>query len=95
VRRCEGDGLKTFISVFEGHEGSKPFVRSVKPLDSAGVVVIETTLGSDYVMSMPNTSTFTVPTSSEEKHITAHFAVAHVQNGQLAWTFVEQGKGAY
>jgi len=89
VRRCEGDGVKTFISVFEGHEGGEPFVRGVKLLDPAGVLVIETALGSDYVMSMPDTGTLRVR-ASVEKRITGHFAVAAVQNGKLAWTFVEK-----
>ncbi len=51
VRRCEGDGVRTFISVFEGHEGGEPFVRSVKLADPSGVLLIETALGQDYVMS--------------------------------------------
>jgi hypothetical protein len=85
VRRCEGNGVKTFISVFEGHEGGAPFVRRVKLLDPSGMLVIETALGNDYVMSMPDAGTLTVRSS----RITGHFAVASVQNGTLAWTFVE------
>jgi hypothetical protein len=90
VRRCEGDGVKTFISVFEGHQGGEPFVRGVKRLDPAGVLVIETALGSDYVMSALDTGTLTVRASGE-KRITGHFAVAAVQDGKLTWTFVEKG----
>jgi len=86
VRRCEGDSVKTFISVFEGHGAGEPFVRGVKLLEPAGVLVIETALGSDYVMSMTDTGTLTVPAS----RITGHFAIAAVQNGKLAWTFVEK-----
>jgi len=83
VRRCEGDGVKTFISVFEGHEG-KPFVRGVRLLDPTGVaLVIETELGSDYVMSALDTGQLAVGTSQ----ITGHFAVASVQAGKLVWTF--------
>jgi hypothetical protein len=92
VRRCEGDGVKTFISVFEGHESGGPFVRGVKRLDASGVLVIETALGSDYVMSMPDTSTLAVRAPGE-KRITGHFVVAAVQDSKLAWTFVEKGKG--
>ncbi|MBI5820609.1 MAG: heparinase II/III family protein [Verrucomicrobia bacterium] len=91
VRRCEGDGVKTFISVFEGHEGAEAFVRGVKLIDPAGVLVIETALGTDYVMSMPDSGTLTVR-ATKEKRITGHFAVAAVQNGKLAWTFVETTK---
>ncbi|MFZ2643368.1 MAG: heparinase II/III family protein [Verrucomicrobiia bacterium] len=91
VRRCEGDGVKTFISVFEGHEGAEAFVRGVKLIDPAGILVIETALGTDYVMSMPDSGTLTVR-ATKEKRITGHFAVAAVQNGKLAWTFVETAK---
>ena len=90
VRRCEGDGVKTFISVFEGREGGDPFVRSVKLLDPAGVLVVETALGCDYVMSMLEAGTLMVKASPGEQHLTGHFAVASVQNDHLAWTFVEK-----
>ncbi len=92
VRRCQGDGVKTFISVFEGHERNEPFVRGVKLLDPDGVIVVETALGSDYVMSMPDTGTLAVR-APKEKRIAGHFAVAAVQDNNLAWMFVEKGKG--
>ncbi|MFA5193443.1 MAG: heparinase II/III family protein [Verrucomicrobiia bacterium] len=91
VRRCEGDSVKTFISVFEGHEGAEAFVRGVKLIDPAGVIAVETALGTDYVMSMPDSGTLTVR-ATKEKRITGHFAVATVQNGKIAWTFVETAK---
>jgi hypothetical protein len=89
VRRCEGDGARTFISVFEGHAGGKPFVRSVKLLDPSGVLLIETALGQDYVMSMLDTGTLKVPASAGDTRVTTHFAVISVQDNKLGWTFAE------
>ncbi len=91
VRRCEGGGVKTFISLFEGHEGAEAFVRGVKLIDPAGIIAVETALGTDYVMSMPDSGVLTVPAPGD-KRIKGHFAVAAVQNGKVAWTFVETGK---
>ena len=90
VRRCEGDGMKTFISVFEGHEGGEPFVRGVKWLDQSGVLVVETTLGRDYIMSMLDAGTLTVQMPPGEQRLTGHFAVASVQDNRLTWSFVEE-----
>ena len=67
VRRCEGDGVRTFISVFEGHAGGEPFVRSVKLSDPSGVLLVETALGHDYVMSRLDTGTLPVPTAAGPK----------------------------
>jgi len=86
VRRCEGDGVRTFLSVFEGYEGGEPFVRSVKLADPSGVLIIETPLGEDYVMSHLDTGTLQVPTSAGGERVAAHFAVVSVQDGKVAWT---------
>jgi hypothetical protein len=90
VRRCEGNGVRTFISVFEGYAGDAPFVRSVKLADPSGVLLIETALGQDYVMSRLDTGTLPVPTAAGEKRVAAHFAVVSVQDQQLAWAFAEE-----
>ena len=92
VRRCEGDGLRTFISVFEGYEGPEPFVRSVELLDPSGVLLIETALGHDYVMSMLDTGTLKLPTFAGDKSVAAHFAVVSVQDGKTTWTFTAENQ---
>ena len=89
VRRCEGEGMRTFISIFEGYEGSEPFVRSVKLLDPSGVLLIETALGQDYVLSMPDTGTLEVPTATGAERFTAHFAVVSVRDRKIVWTMTE------
>lgn len=89
VRRCEGGGPRTFISVFEGHQRGTPFVRGAKLLDPAGALLIETALGRDYVMSMAEAGVLEVSTSGGGTRITGHFAAVSVQNEKLAWTFVE------
>lgn len=90
VRRTEGEGLKTFITVFEGYEGSEPFVRGVKWIEETGVLMIETAVGTDHVMSRSDSGTLTLAASAGDK-LTGRFAVASVQNGRVAWSFVEAG----
>ncbi len=92
VRRCEGEGPRTFISVFEGHGRSEPFVRGVKLVDPSGVLLIETAIGQDYVMSMLDTGTLQASISGGQKDITAHFAVISVQNRKPAWTFAVENQ---
>lgn len=92
VRRCEGDGPRTFMSVFEGHKGNEPFVRSVKLADPSGVLLVETAIGQDYVMSMLDTGTLQVPTSGGQERVIGHFAVVSVQNQKPAWTFAVENQ---
>jgi hypothetical protein len=92
VRRCEGGGLRTFVTVFEGTEGGPPLVRSVKLLGPSAVLVIETALGRDYVMSRLETGALEVPVAAGKNRIDAHFAVVAVQDNKVVWTFVEPGK---
>ena len=89
VRRTEGGGAKLFASVFEGYTGPTPFVRSVAQR-SPGVLVIETALGTDYVMSdvspVGGAISFAVE-GGRDQQLTGRMAVASVQAGNLAWTF--------
>ena len=91
VRRAEGAGAKVFMSVFEGQEGSEPFVRSVRRIDPAGTLAIETALGTDYVMSRPGSGTLAFDTNAGPRRIDGRLVVASVQNGALAWQFAETG----
>jgi len=90
VRRCEGDGAQTFISVFEGYEDGEPLVRGVTLVDPSGTLCIETTVGKDYVMSMLDAGTLEVPTSAGQPRIAAHFAVMSVRDQKLAWMFAQE-----
>jgi hypothetical protein len=85
VRRCEGGDLRTFISIFEAHPGQESFVRAVKVIDRAGTIAVETASGTDYVMSALATGTLT----ANEAQLKGRFAVASVQGGRVAWTFLE------
>jgi hypothetical protein len=89
VRRCQGPGLKTFISVFEGRATGAPFVRNVTRIGSSDAVCIETAIGRDYVLSALDGGSLEAPGTPR---ITAHFAVIAEQNGRTAWTFVEPAK---
>lgn len=89
VRRTEGEGLKIFATVFEGYPGATPFVRSVVQR-SPGVLVIETALGTDTVVSDPASGTLRVPLADADgRTLNGRFAVASVQAGKMAWMFTE------
>lgn len=85
VRRCNGGGIKTFISVFEGYEGVDPFVLSIKLIDPAGIIQIVTKLGVDYVMSMPDKGILKINSGQVQQNIEGHFVACSVQNNKLAW----------
>jgi hypothetical protein len=85
VRRCKGAGVKTFISVFEGYEGNLPFVHNVQLIDPVGIIRVDTKLGRDYIMSMPETGILKIKSNSREEDMEAHFAVASVQKNDLVW----------
>lgn len=89
VRRGEGDDPRTFVSVFEGRQGGEAFVRGVKLLDPSGVLLVETALGSDYVMSHLETGTLEVHAGGGTSRTAAHFAVVAVQGDKVVWTVVE------
>jgi hypothetical protein len=86
VRRCKGEGVKTFITVFEGYEDTDPFVLNVRVIDPAGIIIVETKLGQDYIMSMPDTGILKINSGSGQKNLNAHFAVGSVQNKKLIWS---------
>ncbi len=86
VRRTEGDGLKLFVSVFEGVAGGKPFVRSVVS-PAPGVLAIETALGTDYVWSDPAGGVRSLPAVAGGRALRGPFAVTSVQAGRVAWTY--------
>jgi hypothetical protein len=89
VRRTKGEGLKIFVSVYEGYTGAEPFVRQVTQR-APGNVVIETADGTDYVFSDLAGGVLTVPLgSAPAESLTGRFAVASVRNGKIAWRFVE------
>jgi hypothetical protein len=90
VRRCEGDGVKTFISVFEGFEGNEPFVKNVKRLDNEGIIQVETTMGTDYIMSAQDTGTLVLGSGKNKKTLAGRFAAGSLMRKKVSWSFVEQ-----
>ncbi|MCE5345328.1 MAG: heparinase II/III-family protein [Bacteroidales bacterium] len=85
VRRCNGEGVKTFISLFEGYQGSKPFIEKVKLIDKEGIIIVETAIGTDYIMSMPDKGIMEINSGRGLKKVKAHFAVGSVMNKKLIW----------
>jgi hypothetical protein len=88
VRRTEGAAPRLFVSVFEGVSDGRAFVRSVA-WRAAGVLAIETALGTDYVTSEPAGGTRVLAADAGGRALAGRFAVASVQAGQVAWTFTE------
>jgi len=89
VRRTEGAGVKTFFTVVEAHAGKERFVRNVT-LGTNGGLVIETALGTDTVLSALEAGELTLPGRTSVAPISGRFAVASVQGGKLAWTFLAE-----
>ncbi|MBI5766983.1 MAG: heparinase II/III family protein [Verrucomicrobia bacterium] len=84
VRRTTGESPKVFWSVFAAHAGEVPFVQRVA-LRPDGTLEITTALGTDLVAADPARANLAVPGATA---LVAPFAVASVQAGRSAWTFV-------
>ncbi|MBI5693459.1 MAG: heparinase II/III family protein [Verrucomicrobia bacterium] len=85
VRRTEGDAERRFVSVFEAHAGTEPFVRRVSLRDD-GVVIVETALGTDQVRSAAEPGTLALPGG---RTLAGRVAAVSIQGGRVAWEFVE------
>jgi len=90
VRRGQGEGLKTFIAVYEAHPAGQPLVRNVTLVDPAGTLRVETALGQDYILSALDRGTLNVATAAGQQQFTGHFVVATIQDGKLTRTFVQE-----
>ena len=89
VRRTTGDGEKVFVTVFASHPGDTAYVRGVRAVDAAGIIAIETVDGTDFVLSAADTGNLRAPGAPT---LTGRFAVTSVQQGKIAWSFVEPEK---
>lgn len=89
VRRTEGEGPKRFVSVFAAHSGPEALVKAVRLDDTAGTLVIETTLGTDFVALPGDDVTLALPAALRAPALRGRFAAASVQSGTVRWTFVE------
>jgi hypothetical protein len=90
VRRTTGEGLKVFASLYEGFE-TQAFVHGVRRLDIVGVpsnvvvVVVETALGRDYIVSQPEAKTLTITTPEGTLQTMGRITVLSFQNGAVVW----------
>lgn len=83
VRRCTGEGTKTFMSVFEGYESNKPFVRNVKFINNA--LIIETSIGTDHIMCAENQGVLQVMAGRKVNNFQGHFICASIKGDKLNW----------
>ena len=88
VRRRRGGGEKVFISVFEGYEGNEPFVRNIRLIDDKGILEVETAVGIDLIMSMPESGTLKIGKGKNRETLEGKFAAASLQNKQPEWSVV-------
>lgn len=86
VRRCQGGGTKTFVSVFEGYDTEEPFVRKVSR-EQNGSLVIDTAIGRDYIFSALDEDSISLPPVLVGKIPEGRFVVASVQNNKIIWSF--------
>ena len=64
-------------------------MRGVRAVDAAGIIAIETVDGTDFVLSAADTGNLRAPGAPT---LTGRFGVTSVQQGKLAWSFVEPEK---
>jgi hypothetical protein len=92
VRRTQGDGAKIFTAVFEGHMPGKPLVKSVRSIEVPGAegvvaLAVETTDGTDVIVSTPGGAATKINTLSGVLETNAPLAVVNVQNKKALWSF--------
>ncbi|HEY0669138.1 MAG TPA: heparinase II/III family protein [Sphingobacteriaceae bacterium] len=83
VRRCKGNGVKTFISVFEGYQSPDSFVKNVAV--NNGILIIDTAAGRDYIMSNPDRGILRVPIGSNIHQVSGQFVCVSVLKEEIAW----------
>ena len=87
VRRSRGEGIKTFITIFEGSESNESFVRNIKIINQEGIIEVETQKGFDYILSSVDSATHTMGKGKKMITLSGHFAVVSIQNGKIVWSF--------
>lgn len=88
IRRCEGEGLREFISVFEGHGTRQAVVKSATR--QGNIVVVETVNGRDYILSSDGKEA-EIDTPAGRLRLSGKVAVVSFRNDKEAWRF-EDGK---
>ncbi|GAA5221669.1 hypothetical protein GCM10025777_22990 [Membranihabitans marinus] len=88
VRRSSGSDMKTFVSVFEGSSSDEFFVKKVDYDEEQNLLIIETSLGRDYVMSAVDKAEVSISKGLDSVKIKGHFAVSSVNQKGKDWDFV-------
>lgn len=88
VRRCKGDRLKTFISVFEGNDTDKFFVQNVSFDSDQNLLIIDTSRGRDYIISALDREKTKISAGSSATSLHCHFGVVSVENEEIKWKFL-------
>jgi hypothetical protein len=90
IRRTEGDASKQFVSLFEGHSPDAAVVRSAQRIESseadAVVLMIETPLGRDYVISRSSDQRLQCVTPDGAIATSSRCVVVSIPNDGPAWS---------
>jgi hypothetical protein len=89
VRRTEGSSPRSFATVFASQTGGQAFVRQVRRDPASGAVIVETALGTDYLLASPLEATLAVPSADGGTRLRGRFTAGSVQGGSVVWTFTE------
>lgn len=87
IRRHRGDGLNTFISVFEGFESDQSFVRDVRVLDDRGIIAVDTEEGTDYIASSFGAGIDPISYETGTSHVQGRFGVVSTNADGVKWKF--------
>ena len=85
LRRCQGGGKKTFITIYEGFERDESFVKGVH-YHGSGSIIVDTLHGRDYIMSKSVLSELEMEEWDNDP-LYGYFAVASMENRDLKWKF--------
>ena len=96
VRRAQGEGRKTFVSVMEEHPEGQPFIQKIIPLTAESgesvALQIDTPMGRDYVVLNREPRETVLSTPDGRLETNAHLAVLSTQEGKVAFHAVDSGK---
>ncbi len=89
VRRCTGEGLKTFVSVYEGSDTGEFFVKNVTFESDQNLLIIDTSEGRDYVVSALQDQEIKLSTDAGTLSYEGHFVAVSIQDGKKNWELVQ------
>lgn len=88
VRRTSGQGIKTFISLFEGQISQNPFVKSLEYIKEQSLLKVETGLGTDYISWSLHKKPIVINEEDISLEGVGKVAVISTKKGEVVWSFM-------